>query len=381
MKYRHIEKLGLDLSLFGIGCMRLPYHTDESGKQIVDESVSTPLIRHAIDAGVNYFDTAYVYSGGRQNEIALGHALRDGYRDRVHVATKMAPWTCKVPEDMDRVLSESLEDLETDHLDFYLVHALSRSAWQNMKNLGVTDFLDRAKADGRIRFAAFSFHDEYDAFHEILHDYDWDLCQIQFNLTDENYQAGIRGLREAGNMGIPVVIMEGLLGGRLATVPKEVAELYDAFPVKRSPVEWAFRWIADHPEVATILSGVQSMEQCVDNLDIFDRCEAGIMTEDEHDLIARVREAYKSRTRVPCTGCAYCMDCPFGVNIPRVFSLWNEESIYGNGGKRFYRRLMEKEHGADQCMKCGACEEKCPQHLPIPDLLAEAHAELFEPAP
>ena len=377
MQYRKFGKLGIEVSAFGMGCMRFPMKTTENGERYVDESISTPIIRHAIDCGVNYVDTAYVYSDKR-NELAVGHALTDGYRDKVYLATKLPTWECHTYEDMDRLLDEQLANLGTDRIDFYLVHSLSRDSWQKIRDLGVRDFLDKAKASVKIKYACFSFHDNYETFIDIIDSYDWDMCQIQFNFMDIENQATIRGLEYAGKKNIPVVIMEGLLGGKLAKAPDNVQALYDAFPIKRSPVEWAFRWICNHPEVGTVLSGVTSMEQCDDNLAIFGKCETGVMSADEEKLIADVREAYRSRTKIGCTGCAYCMPCPNGVDIPRVFRIWNDLFLYnerldGNGA---YKRLVNDGHDATKCLECGACEGVCPQHLPIIEKLREADGEM-----
>lgn len=377
MKYRKLEKLGIECSAFGVGCMRFPMTKNDKGEDIVDESVSTPIIRHAIDSGVNYVDTAYVYSG-QKNETALAHALRDGYREKVYIATKLPTWACNTREDMDRLLDEQLKNLETDHIDFYLIHSLGLGSWRKMRDLGVCEFLDKAKASGKIKYACFSFHDNYDAFIEIIDAYDWDMCQIQFNFMDIENQATQRGLEYAGKKNIPVVIMEGLLGGKLANAPDNVQALYDSFPVKRSPVEWAFRWLCNHPEVATVLSGVNTMEQCEDNLAIFDRCEAGIMTAEEEELIAKVRDAYNSRTKVGCTGCRYCMPCPNDVDIPGIFRAWNEINLYGGElkGNGWYKRIVSEGHGADKCLECGACEGVCPQKLGIIDMLKQADSEM-----
>ncbi len=372
MKYRTLPNLGIKVSAFGLGCMRFPM-TEINGENVVDESVSTPVIRHLIDSGVNYIDTAYVYAE-QKNETAVGHALRDGYRDKVYLATKLPHWCCETAEDMEKILNTQLERLETDHIDFYLVHSLGRAAWDKMMSFGVLEFLDRMKAEGKIKYAAFSFHDKYEVFEEILNAYNWDMCQVQFNFMDINNQAGLKGVRLAGEKGIPVVVMEGLLGGKLAKAPDNVQALYDEFPVKRSAVEWAFRWIANHPEIATILSGVTNMEQGVDNLAIFDRCDVGAMTPEEEALIDRVRDAYNSRTKVGCTGCRYCVPCPNEVDIPGIFALWNDRSLYnqqmkGDGG---YKRRIEKGTAADKCVECGACEGVCPQHIDIIEKLKQA---------
>ncbi len=377
MKMRKIEKLGIEVSAFGVGCMRFPMTTVD-GVEVVDESISTPAIRYAIDNGVNYMDTAYVYSN-QKNETALGHALRDGYREKVYVATKLPTWACNTREDMDRILDESLSRLETDYIDFYLVHALNKDSWQKMYDLGVLDFMDKAKASGKIRYACFSFHDNYETFKTILEAYDWDMCQIQFNFMDVENQAGLKGLKLAGERGVPVVIMEGLLGGKLANAPDNVQALYDSWPEKRSPVEWAFRWLCNFSEVATVLSGVTNLEMTKNNLEIFDRCETGIMREEELALIDKVREAYLSRTKIGCTGCRYCMPCPNEVDIPGIFSTWNDLSLYGQNlaGNRRYAKKLSEGKGADKCIECGACEGVCPQQLSIIESLKIAHSEML----
>ncbi len=378
MQYRKIEKLGIEVSAFGVGCMRFPMKKLEDGTDVVDEAISTPAIRHAIDSGVNYIDTAYVYSGGRKNEIALGHALRDGYREKVYVATKLPTWPVKTKDDMWRILGESLEDLETDHIDFYLLHALNKGSFEKMRDLGALDFLTEAKAQGKIRYACFSFHDGYEAFEEIINAYDWDMAQIQFNYMDVENQAGLRGVKLAGEKGIPLVIMEGLRGGKLATAPDNVQAVFDEFPVKRSPVEWGFRWLCDFPQIATVLSGVTNLEQTENNLEIFDRCTVGAMTDEEKALMDRVREAYLSRTKVGCTGCRYCMPCPNDVEIPRIFSIWNNRFQFNEPmkGNWDYKRRIDEGHDASKCVECGACESVCPQQLNIIELLKQADAEM-----
>ncbi|MBE6541662.1 MAG: aldo/keto reductase [Ruminococcaceae bacterium] len=377
MKYRKFGKLGIEVSAFGVGFMRFPMKKNEEGVNVVDETISTPTLRYAIDHGVNYVDTAYVYSD-KKNESALAHALRDGYREKVYLATKLPTWMTNSREDMDKYLDEQLANLETDHIDFYLIHSLRGETWDKLYSLGVTDFLDKAKASGKIKYACFSFHDDYDAFVRILDAYDWDMCQIQFNYMDVNNQATIKGLEYAGSKGIPVVIMEGLLGGKLAVAPDNVQKLYDEFPVKRSPVEWAFRWICDHPEVGTVLSGVTSMEQCMDNIEIFSRCDIGIMTDEEKKLIDNVRDAYNSRTKVGCTKCGYCMPCPNGVDIPGTFEIWNKLFLYDSklSGNERYAKYIKEEKDASRCIECGACEGVCPQKIQIIDMLKKADSEM-----
>ena len=375
MKYRDFGKLGIKGSAFGLGCMR--FNGTASGDSIIDEQKAIGLIRRAIDGGVTYLDTAYVYLE-RTSETVLGKALRDGYRERVTIATKMPSEYVHNRADMEALLEEELHKLQTDHIDFYLMHGINREKWEYFKSIGAPEFFDDMKKAGKIRYKCFSYHGPYNEFEYIINDYDWDMVQIQYNFMDVDNQAGTKGLKLAGRLGIPVVIMEGLLGGRLANAPDNVQALYDAFPVKRSPVEWAFRWLCNHPEVATVLSGCNEAEQIEDNLRIFDTVEPGVMSTDELKLMADVRTAYLTRTKIGCTGCRYCMPCPNGVNIPGTFSVWNNVSLYGIDPKQDFdfRQMVEKGEIPENCVACGACEAACPQHLAIIDGLKNAWSEL-----
>ena len=371
MKYRNFGKLGIQGSAFGLGCMR--FNGPASGDSIIDEQKAIGLIRRAIDGGVTYLDTAYVYLD-RTSETVLGKALRDGYRDRVTVATKMPMEYVHNRAEMEALLAEELKKLQTDHIDFYLMHGINRQKWEYFKSIGAPEFFDDMKRAGRIRYKCFSFHGPYEEFEYIINDWDWDMVQIQYNFMDVDNQAGTKGLELAGRLGIPVVIMEGLLGGRLAKAPENVQALYDAFPVKRSPVEWAFRWLCNHPEVATVLSGCNEEAQIDDNLRIFDTVEPGIMTAEELKLMDDVRTAYLARTKIGCTGCRYCMPCPNGVDIPGTFAAWNNVSLYGVDPKQDwgFKQMLEKGATPDKCVACGACEAACPQHLGIIEGLKDA---------
>ena len=375
MKYRKFGKLGIQGSAFGLGCMR--FNGAASGDSVIDEQKAISLIRRAIDGGVTYLDTAYVYLD-KTSEIVLGKALQGGYRDRVTIATKMPAEHVHNRAEMEALLEEELKKLQTDHIDFYLMHGIDLERWKYFKSIGAPEFFDDMKKAGKIRYKCFSFHGPYDQFEAILPDWDWDMVQIQYNFMDVNNQAGTKGLELAGRMGIPVVIMEGLLGGRLANAPDNVQALYDAFPVKRTPVEWAFRWLCNHPEVATVLSGCNEAEQIDDNLRIFDTVEPNIMTDDELRLMDAVRAAYLDRTKIGCTGCRYCMPCPNGVNIPATFAAWNNVSLYGIDPKQDWGFSLMLKNGAtpDKCVACGACEAACPQHLNIIDGLQAAWREL-----
>ena len=375
MKYRTMGKLGIEASAFGLGCMR--FNGAASGDSTIDEQKAISLIRRAIDGGVTYIDTAYVYLG-KTSETVLGKALRDGYRDKVTIATKMPSSAVHDRASMEALLAEELGKLQTDQIDFYLMHGINREKWEYFKSIGAPEFFDEMKKAGKIRYKCFSFHGPYEDVEYILQDSDWDMVQIQYNFMDVDHQAGTKGLELAGRLGIPVVIMEGLLGGRLSKAPDNVQALYDAFPVKRSPVEWAFRWLCNHPEVSVVLSGCNEAEQIDENLRIFDTVGAGIMPEEELKLMDDVRAAYLSRTKIGCTGCKYCMPCPNGVNIPGIFTAWNNVSLYNTDPAQDFglRQIKEKGMGADKCIQCGACEAACPQHLPIIESLQQAWTEL-----
>ena len=375
MKYRTMGKLGIHASAFGLGCMR--FNGVASGDSVIDEQKAVSLIRRAIDGGVTYIDTAYVYLD-KTSEIVLGKALLDGYRDKVTIATKMPMEAVKDRASMEALLAEELRKLQTDHIDFYLMHGINKEKWEYFKSIGAPAFFEDMKREGKIRWKCFSFHGPYDEFEYILNDWDWDMCQIQYNFMDIHNQAGTKGLELAGSKGIPVVIMEGLLGGRLANAPDNVQALYDAFPVKRSAVEWAFRWLCNHPEVSVVLSGCNEAGQIDENLRIFDTVEPGIMSEEELKLMDDVREAYLSRTKIGCTGCRYCMPCPNNVNIPGVFSAWNNWSLYNTDPKTdwMFNMIRNNNSGADNCVGCGACEAACPQHLNIIENLRTAWKNL-----
>ncbi|EGY27151.1 aldo/keto reductase family protein [Desulfovibrio sp. A2] len=383
MLYRTMPKNGDTLSALGFGCMRLPML---DGK--VDEARAIAQIRSAIDGGVNYVDTAWPYHHG-ESEIVLGKALRDGYREKVKVATKLPSWLVQDRADMDRYLNAQLERLGVTCIDYYLVHALDGPLWDTVHGLGVLEFLDGAKADGRIANAGFSFHGLAEDFRRIIDAYPWVFCQIQYNYLDETYQAGTEGLRYAAGKDIGVIIMEPLRGGNLGliTAPPAVQAIWDESPVRRTPVEWALRWIWNHPEVTVVLSGMNEEAHIAENLAIAGSARAGSMTPQELELVARVSDKYRELMKVRCTGCGYCMPCPMGVSIPMCFETYNKMHMFGNieEGKFLYALRMSGEIGgegpgyASQCVACGQCVENCPQHIAIPDVLAELAAELEGP--
>lgn len=366
-----IKDLGITVSRLGFGAMRLPTR-EIDGKQAIDREEAIKMIRRSIDAGVNYVDTAYGYHGG-ESELVVGEALQNGYREKVFLATKLPCWLVKTREDMDRLLDEQLKKLKTDHLDFYLLHALNRGSFESMQKLGYHDFLNKAVASGKIRFPSFSFHDDGDLFLKIIDDYPWKMAQIQLNLLDGEYQAGLHGMRYAAKKGVHIVVMEPLRGGSLAMPPVEVQELYDGFPTRRSSVEWAFRYLYDMPEVMTILSGMSAMEQVEDNLRIFEGADTNVVTPEEAALLANVKEAYQRRIKTSCTGCNYCQPCPKEVAIPHIFRGYDEAAMLDRmpGFKRRYQTLTDEGKDASKCIACGKCEKACPQHLPIIRYLKE----------
>lgn len=383
MLYRTMPKNGDKLSALGFGCMRLPM---QDGK--VDEARAIAQIRSAIDGGVNYVDTAWPYHHG-ESEIVLGKALRDGYREKVKVATKLPSWLVQDRADMDRYLNAQLERLGVECIDYYLVHALDGPLWDTVHGLGVLEFLETAKADGRIANAGFSFHGLAEDFKRIIDAHPWVFCQIQYNYLDETYQAGVEGLRYAAGKDIGVIIMEPLRGGNLGliTAPPAVQAIWDESPVRRTPVEWALRWIWNQPEVTVVLSGMNEEAHIAENLAIAGSAQAGSLTPSDLELVARASAKYRELMKVRCTGCGYCMPCPMGVAIPMCFETYNKMHMFGNiaEGKFMYALRMSGEIGgegpgyASQCVACGQCVENCPQHIAIPEVLAELAAELEGP--
>lgn len=375
MEYRNFGRLDLKVSALGYGCMRLPVIDGDPGR--IDESQATDLVRYAVDHGVNYVDTAYPYHQGN-SERFLGRALKDGYREKVNLATKLPVWEVKEYADFDRLLNEQLDRLQTDYIDFYLLHALDKERWQAVKELGVLDWLDQQVAAGKIKHPGFSFHDSLDVFKEIVDAYDWHMCQIQLNYMDQEYQAGVAGLKYAGSKGIAVVIMEPLRGGKLAkNVPSDVKAVFDATGIDRTPAAWALRWLWNFPEVSVVLSGMGSMEEVKENIESAADARPGSLTEDELATIEKAREIYNRRIKVSCTECEYCQPCPNDVAIPRIFRLYNELSMYEtNDAKHSYQGLVKDKKDAANCIECGQCESVCPQHIPIIETLKEADKAL-----
>ena len=377
MNYRKVKKNGDNLSVLGYGCMRFP---KKLGK--IDEKRAEYQVLHSIEKGVNYFDTAMPYHLG-DSEPFLGKVLSKGKRDRVKIATKLPPWSVKTREDMDRILNSQLVRLKTDRIDYYLLHALQDENWKRLKNLGVLDFLDKAKKEGKIINSGFSFHGNKDSFKEIVDAYDWEICQIQYNYLDVNRQAGIEGLKYAASKDLGVIVMEPLRGGSLAgKVPKPIQEIWDRADVKRSAAEWAFRWIWNHPEVTVVLSGMNEEEHIDENLKVADEAFPGSLTDNELSLMKKAADKFHELMKIGCTGCGYCLPCPAGVDIPLCFELYNRKNMFGDWwhAKVFYMSWVagftsNKRAYASLCKNCGKCVEKCPQNLPIPKYLKEVAKE------
>lgn len=372
MLYRKMKKSNLSLSILGFGCMRLPVREDCT----IDEPLATAMLRYAIDHGVNYVDTAYPYHQG-QSEPFVGRALRDGYREKVNIATKLPSWLVTSREDMDRFLDEQLARLQTDRIDFYLVHGLNKPFWDNLSTLGVDEFLDDAIEDRRIGHAGFSFHDELPLFREIVDAYDWTFSQIQYNFVDEEYEAGRRGLLYAAKKGLDIMVMEPIRGGLLATEIPEIRAIWDRAQIQHEPAEWALRWVWNHQEITIVLSGMSTMEQVVKNIYWAEEGRPDSLTPEDLTLFYEVIEKYKARISIPCTGCGYCTPCDAGVDIPSCFKAYNLAKMYDSPEKAKTNYLLATGGSfgppshASLCEECGKCEELCPQKIQIRDRLKE----------
>lgn len=361
--------------------MRLPVN----GKGDIDEPRATKQIHTAIEQGVNYFDTAVPYHNGA-SEPFLGKALAGGLREKVFIATKLPFWLAKSRQDMDVLLASQLKNLQTDHIDYYLVHNLNLTSWKKVAELGVRDFLDQAKKDGRIRFAGFSFHGQKNDFPEIVDGYNWDFCQIQYNILDDKGQAGTTGLEYAAAKKLGIMIMEPLRGGSLTgKIPESIQKLWDEADTKRSPAEWSLRWIWNRPEITCILSGMNREEHVEENIRVASNSNANTFTAKDLDLVSRVGAEYRRLMKIPCTACQYCLPCPVGVDIPACFELYNSLHMFSTKGLDIIYLfrvggLLTKPSNASLCVKCGKCVKKCPQSIPIPDELSKVVKQFEGPS-
>jgi predicted aldo/keto reductase-like oxidoreductase len=376
MKFRKFGNLKWRVSALGFGAMRLPVSGEDASE--VDEPEAIDMIRHAIDQGVNYVDTAYTYHE-KKSEKVVGKALSDGYRKKVRLATKLPSWLVEKPDDFDRFLDEQLARLQADHIDFYLLHALNSTYWPKLRDWNILNWAEKAIADGRIHHLGFSFHDEFEVFKNIVDAYDrWTFCQIQYNLMDIEYQAGTKGLEYAASKGLAVVVMEPLRGGQLTQkVPQSVEKIWQGSAVQRTPADWALQWVWSRPEVSVVLSGMSTMQQVSQNLASADRSGAGMLSGEELVLVDKVRDEYRRLAPIPCTHCKYCMPCPNGVEIADILKYYNDALIYENPrAPRFLYSNLPNDKRADKCVECFECEEKCPQGIPISEQLKKAHALL-----
>lgn len=380
MQYRRFGKLDFDVSILGFGTMRLPLMPAANGSEPdpskIDEAEAIRMIRHAIDKGVNYIDTAYPYHRG-SSERLTGKALKDGYREKVKLATKLPVWLLKEKGDFEKLLDEQLEKLQTDHIDFYLLHALNKERWNTVLQLDVLESMKKAIAGGKVKHAGFSFHEDINFFRTILDSFDWGMCQIMFNyMEDREWE---KHISYAHGKGIAVVVMEPLLGGKLAvTPPAEVGKVWAESGYDRSPADWSFRWIFNNPGITLALSGMSTMDQVDENLEIAERCLPNSLSEKELETVERVREIFRSLTRVKCTGCEYCLPCPNNVFIPEIFQYYNHAHMYNvsENAASSYKSLAKAGRDASLCVECGKCESACPQQLPIIRHLKEAHKSL-----
>lgn len=367
--------------MLGFGTMRLPKNSADEAD--INEPQAISLIRSAIDQGINYIDSAYYYHDG-QSEVVVGKALAEGYRDKVKIATKMPVYAIEKKEDLDAILETQLRRLKTDHIDFYLLHALMSSSWKKSQELDVLDWAERQKAEGKIGHLGFSFHDEYEVFKEIIDAYKgWEFCQIQYNYLDEHYQAGREGLQYATQKGLAVIVMEPLAGGLLAVKPPpEIQKEWDKTGVKRTPPDWGLQWVWNHPEVACALSGMNTIEQLQANIESANKSGPSTLTSQELLALSRSRELFQQCGYIGCTKCHYCNHCPQSIDIPLTLAFLNRYA-----SKRRYPKAQEKikqqyaqeitsERRANNCIHCGQCENLCPQHLPVRKLLAEAATSL-----
>ena len=372
MEYRKMENLGIDTSLLGFGCMRFPTNTDGS----INEAEALAMIDRAYQSGVTYFDTAYPYHGGK-SEVVTGKALARYPRESYYLATKLPVWAVKTIADAGRIFQEQLERLQKDYVDFYLMHALNGERWKFVKELDILGYCEKLRAEGKIKYLGFSFHDDYEVFEEIITSYKWDFCQIQFNYMDKDTQATLKGVELAGKLGIPMVVMEPVKGGSLAKLPSEgIDELFKKARPGASTASWALRYAGSFDNVKVILSGMTTMEQVEDNLATFEHFEP--LNDAEQEIIAQVSDNLCGRVQNDCTGCRYCMPCPAGVDIPECFRIWNQYHIYENinEARWNWKNSMEDAKKASNCIRCGKCEQACPQHISIRDDLARLQKEL-----
>ena len=371
MEKRKLNKLGIETSLLGFGCMRFP--TTAEGK--IDREQAEKMLDKAYEMGVNYYDTAYPYHDG-ESELFVGSAMKKYDRSSFYLATKLPLWKIEKLEDVEETFNEQLQKLQTDYVDFYLMHAVSKDRWDKMVAMGVVEKLEQLKEEGKIRYLGFSFHDEYEVFEEVLRYRDWDFCQIQLNYMDTEIQAGMKGYALTEELDIPLVIMEPIKGGSLAAFAEDITAKFRGLDPDASTASFALRWIGTLPNVKVVLSGMSNMGQVEDNLKTFGEFKP--LSDEEQKTIKEIVDLINSRVQNGCTGCAYCMPCPAGVDIPGCFKAWNTYHMYQNYNvvKWSWEKAMGEAKQAKNCIKCGKCEGACPQKISIREDLAKAQADL-----
>ncbi len=377
MQYRQFGSLDFNVSALGFGTMRLPIIGEDKAK--INKKQAIAIIRYAIDFGVNYIDTAFPYHDG-QSEIVVGKALKNGYRQKTKLASKLPAWLISSKKDFDHYLNLQLKKLDTDHLDFYLLHALNQTTWPLIRDLEVLPWAESAIRDGRIGYLGFSFHDQLPLFKQIIDAYDnWAFCQIQYNILDLDFQAGLEGLRYASKKGLAVVIMEPLKGGALANPPAVIKNIYQKADPSRTPVDWALQWLWHQPEVSLLLSGMSTMDQLKQNLASADRSAVGSLSLADQEIIKKVQTAYQKIADILCTDCRYCQPCPQNINISKIFSIYNQFKIGGSlsSARSSYQSLPDDQK-ANRCLNCNKCVKACPQNIDIPAHLTAIHRQLHQ---
>ncbi len=377
MNYSIHPKTGEKISILGYGCMRF---TRKAGS--IDQEKAEKEMIYAIEHGVNYFDTAYIYPG---NEVTLGKFFAKGWRNKVYLATKVPHYKIRSLSDLEKIFLEELNRLQTDYIDYYLMHMLPNvETWERLKNLGVQTWLEQKKAEGKIRHIGFSYHGGTHHFKQLIDAYDWDFCQIQYNYIDEYAQAGKEGLRYAFSKNIPVMIMEPLKGGRLANrLPKDAISAFNSSGKRRSPAEWALRWLWAQKEVFLLLSGMNDITQIQENIRIASIPRQDMLEQTDYPFFSKAIASIRRASKIDCSACGYCMPCPSGVDIPVCFRCYN--NLYAEGwyiGFKEYlmcTTLKSKSSSASQCIGCGKCEQRCPQHLPIRENLKKVRKKMETP--
>ncbi len=371
MNYRSFGKLEWSASALGFGCMRLPVNGNNNE---IDRPLSMKMIRYAIDHGVNYIDTAYTYQQG-ESEVLIGEALKDGYREKVKIATKMPNSLIHSQQDMDKYLDKQIQRLRTNYIDFYLLHSLNKNRWCELRQLDVSDWLERKMDRGVIKHVGFSFHDDFETFKKIVDSYSgWAFCQILYNYMDADNQAGTRGIEYAASKGLGVVVMEPLAGGKLAIAPKEIKSIWETAEVEKTPTEWALRWVWNQSQISVVLSGMSTLNQVTENIEIANQSKSPNMSENELALVKRVKEKYRELGFINCTDCGYCMPCPKGINIQAILSLYHDYQMMGKpkSFKGKYLDHINPRSQARRCIGCGRCEDVCPQKIAVRSILSEA---------